>query len=479
VKVGILVVAYNAASTLHNVLDRVPAHFRSDIAEVLVQDDHSTDATYLVALGYQQRGTDLPLTVVRHPENLGYGGNQKAGYRYAIEHGWDVVVLLHGDGQYAPELLPEMVAPLLRGEADAVFGSRMLEPGRAREGGMPVYKYVGNRILSTFQNAVTGMQLSEWHSGYRAYRVEALAAIPFERNSDGFNFDTQIILQLHDADRPIAEIPIPTYYGDEICYVNGLAYAKDITRDTVRYRLGRAGFGRGDLGHASATGDKGYALKHAPNSSHARILHWMQTQRPGRVLDVGCSAGWLAAELRQLGHDVTGVDAVEIEGVRDRTDRFLRADLEDGLPEAAGGGYDVVLAADVIEHVREPERLLREMADRLTPGGRIIGSVPNLSHWYPRGRIALGLFDYDQRGILDRTHLRFFSPRSLRRLVAGLGLELRRMESTGVPLEVVVGDREGSRPSVVRRVLQRSDDVAGRVWPGMFAYQLVFELVPS
>ena len=159
-KIGILVVAYNAATTLASVLDRIPEEFIPDITEVLVADDASQDSTYLVGLGYQQAGTRLPLRLIRHQVNLGYGGNQKAGYRSAIADDLDVVVMLHGDGQYAPELLPDMVRPLLNGEADAVFGSRMLDPGAARNGGMPLYKYVGNRILTKWENAMAGMNLS-------------------------------------------------------------------------------------------------------------------------------------------------------------------------------------------------------------------------------------------------------------------------------------------------------------------------------
>src|SRR5690606_12531347 len=126
-----------------------PRDFRPRIDHILVSDDASADATYLVGLGYKQLNVDVPLTVIRQDRNLGYGGNQKAGYRWAIEHGLDIVVLLHGDGQYAPEMLDEIVAPLERGEADAVMGSRMIDPGAARRGGMPLYKFVGNRILTT------------------------------------------------------------------------------------------------------------------------------------------------------------------------------------------------------------------------------------------------------------------------------------------------------------------------------------------
>ncbi len=243
-KIGILIVAYNAASTLAAVLDRIPPDFRPRISEVIVSDDHSQDSTYLVGLGYQQT-SDLPITLIRQPRNLGYGGNQKAGYQVAIDHGLDIIVMLHGDGQYAPECLPDLVAPLLRDEAEAVFGSRIMIKGAARKGGMPMYKFVGNRILTKFENAALGTDLTEFHSGYRAYSVEALKQIPFEQNSDGFNFDTQIIIQLHDAGKHIVEVPIPTYYGDEICYVAGVRYAADVTKDVVAYRLGKAGFGDG------------------------------------------------------------------------------------------------------------------------------------------------------------------------------------------------------------------------------------------
>ena len=470
-KVGVLVVAYNAETTLVDVLDRIPAAMREHLVEVLVQDDHSSDTTFQVATDYLHHGTDLPLTAIRHPENLGYGGNQKAGYTYAINHGWDVVVMLHGDGQYAPEVMGELVAPLLSGEADAVFGSRMMTPGAARTGGMPWYKYVGNRILTTFQNAVTGARLSEWHSGYRAYRVSALADLPFLGNSDGFDFDTEIILQLLAASKRITEVPIPTYYGDELCHVNGIAYARDVAVDTMRYRFGRTGFGRGRLGHV----DEAYAYKPSAHSSHGRVLQMMQERQPMKVLDVGCGAGWLATALAQQGHHVTGVDVAAEPGVEQRMEHFVQADLERGLPDAAGDGFDVVVAADVIEHVRTPERLLAEMAQRLRPGGTLIASVPNISHWYPRGRTAMGLFDYDQRGILDATHLRFFTRRSFERTCRQAALVPVARRHTGLPFDAlgVATDRS------LGRVAALIDRALVRAWPTMFAYQFVYELTVS
>jgi glycosyltransferase involved in cell wall biosynthesis len=468
VKIGILIVAYNAADTLGGVLDRIPTAFRQKVQEIFVCDDASKDATYVVGLEYKEQWPELPLTVIRHPRNLGYGGNQKAGYRMAIEHGLDIVVLLHGDGQYAPEYLPDIVAPLERGECDAVLGSRMMRPGEARAGGMPRYKYLGNRVLTRFQNAVLGMDLTEFHSGYRAYSVQALRAIPFEANTDDFHFDTQIIIQLHDAGRGIVEVPIPTYYGDEICHVNGIRYAKDVVTAVLRHRLEKRGLGAG----APAGEGEEYQLKDSPHSSHGRIVARLALEPPGRILDLGCAGGHVAQQLRALGHHVVGVDAVESPGVRERVDRFLLADLEAGVPGAAGCGFDVVVCADVVEHTRAPEALLADARRRLRPGGVVLASVPNFAHWYPRARVALGAFDYDQRGILDATHLRFFTRKSFQRLARRAGFEVRRVEAVGIPFETI---GLGGPPKAAAAGVERA--LLG-LYPKLFAYQFLFELAP-
>ena len=466
-RIGVLVVAYNAASTLAKVLDRIPDEIRPEIEEVIVSDDHSDDSTYLVGLGYQQI-SDLPITLIRQPANLGYGGNQKAGYALAIEHGLDIVVMLHGDGQYAPESLPDIVAPLISGEADAVFGSRIMIKGAARKGGMPMYKYVGNRILSRFENAALGTDLSEFHSGYRAYAVSALKQIPFERNSDGFNFDTQIIIQLHDAAMRIAEVPIPTYYGDEICYVDGVGYAADVTRDVVAYRLQKAGFGDGSRIALSEE----YQLKPSEDSSHGRISNLLKSKPPSRILDLGCSSGLLAQRLEAMGHQVTGVDVKELAGVTERTTSFVAADLNDGIPSEAGTEFDVVLAADVLEHLVNPGALMSQAREALAPGGVALFCVPNIAHWYPRLRSTFGMFDYDQRGILDSTHLRFFTRKSIRKLVERQGFTVRRIESVGLPLDAL--GMEGAKAHALRLV----DRLLLDLWPTMFGYQFIVEATP-
>jgi glycosyltransferase involved in cell wall biosynthesis len=467
--VGVVVVAYNAASTLTAVLDRIPNSIRNRVTEVVVCDDASSDNTYSIGVEYQ-KSCDLPLTILRRARNLGYGGNQKAAYRWAIESGLDIVVLLHGDGQYAPEVMEDILAPFESPEVDAVFGSRFILSGGARLGGMPLYKYAGNRILSRFANSATGLELSEWHSGYRAYRVSALSSIPFEQNSDGFDFDTEIILQLHEARRQIVEVPIPTYYGDELCYVNGPGYAKDVVADIVKYRLHRMGFGN----PAGDDGQPGYEVKSGAGSSHMRLLSWISDSRPKRILDLGCSDGRVGELLRKRGHYVVGVDAEECPGVHDRLNRFLCADLDAGLPPDLEPGFDLVMAADVLEHLRDPATLLKSLGQVLVPGGLVMVSVPNISHWYGRLRVLSGRFDYDRRGIFDAGHLRFFTLRSFERTAERAGMAIRRRAVTGLPLDAL--GRGGPAPACAVNVVRWADSVGVAAAPSLFGYQLLFEL---
>ncbi len=461
-RIGIIVVAYNAASTLAKVLDRIPHEFIPRITQILICDNASEDQTYLVGLGYKQvDGRNLPLEVLRNPANLGYGGNQKIGYEWAIEHGLDIVVLLHADGQYAPEMLPDIVAPLERGEADAVFGSRMLTPGGARKGGMPIYKVIGNKVLSTIENRLAGTHLSEWHSGYRAYSVAALRDVPFQRNSNEYDFDTEIIIQFHEAGKRIMEIPMPTYYGDEISYVNGPRYAKDIVKDVVRYRAHKIGIGKGDTAFATSL----YEPKSGAETATGRMLAWLSGHDPARILLTGAEAELLAPELRGAGHDVTVIVDPGHEPVTSDGDGPVVADLDDGIPPSVGAGFDLVVGVDVLGRVRDTAALLAEIRRVLKPGGQFLVSVPNFGHWYPRTRVLSGHWSYDDRGLLDRHQLRFFTGAEAEAALTEAGFTARREETVGLPL-----DAESSRAMAV------VDGVGLAVRPTLFAYQYLFEV---
>ena len=460
-RIGIIVVAYNAASTLAKVLDRIPKEFIPRIDEILICDNASEDQTYLVGLGYKEvDGRSLPLNVIRNPRNLGYGGNQKVGYQWAIEHDLDIVVLLHADGQYAPEFLPQIVDALEAEGCDAVFGSRMMTKGGARKGGMPLYKFVGNKILTQFENRVVGTQLSEWHSGYRAYRVSTLREIPFHRNSDEYHFDTDIIIQLHEAGKRIVELPIPTYYGEEISYVNGTRYAKDIFIDVLRYRAHKMGIGSGDLAFASDAADG----TGRPDTASGRMSAWLSGRAPSCVLALGGAGAALGTELRARGHDVV----VVTDDSDDGTDGAIVADLDDGIPEAAGSGFDVVVLLDGLGRVRDPAALLKDVRAVLAPGGVALASIPNFGHWYARSKVLTGRWGYDRRGILDERNLRFFSRRDVEALFDANGYDIARFETVGLPLE------PGRNTA-----LAVADGIGLAVRPSLFAYQLVYELVPS
>lgn len=243
-RIAIVVLAYNIEQLLPATLARIPASLMGRVGEILVFDDCSTDGTYEAALAYKRSKALQRMQVFRNTRNLSYGGNQQQGYRYAIDHGYDIVALLHGDGQYAPELMPGLLEPLERDEADLVMGSRMMSGFAALRGGMPLYKFLGNIVLTACENALLGTALSEFHSGYRLYNCHALAQVPFERCAAGFHFDTHIIMQFLANRFRIVERPIPTHYGGEVSHLQGIPYAYRCLEASLAYRLHRWGVKR-------------------------------------------------------------------------------------------------------------------------------------------------------------------------------------------------------------------------------------------
>ena len=238
-KVAIFIPAFNAASTIANVLDRIPGDLKSKVGEIFVIDNSSTDNTQMVAVKYRVAHGLHNLEVIRNPRNMGYGGSQKIAYRRCIEKGYECVAMLHGDAQYAPELLETLIEPVLRGEADMVFGSRM--KGNPLAGGMPIIRFLGNRALTTLQNFFLGTHLSEFHSGYRVFSVKALGQVPFERFASDYHFDTEIIISFVHQKLKIVEMPIPTHYGDEENYVNIWDYGMKVLITTFSYFLHKNG----------------------------------------------------------------------------------------------------------------------------------------------------------------------------------------------------------------------------------------------
>lgn len=465
----IFVIAYHAESTLTAVLERIPPTvFETWDTEILVVDDASADRTYDIGRAYQAAHPNLPLTVLRNAYNQGYGGNQKVGYAYAIAQSFDVVAMVHGDGQYAPEELPRLLAPLREGSADAVFGSRMMPPRNALKGGMPLYKFVGNRILTTFQNFILGTHLSEFHSGYRLYRVATLAALPFPLNSNDFHFDTEIILQLLNARSRIIELPIPTYYGDEISRVNGLAYAWNVVSSTLQNAAHRAGIlyqRRFDVAPPGDTSHYSPKLDYA--SSHTYALEAVPAK--SRVLDLGAGPGPLAERLVEKGCAVTLVDQAKPDRVPGTANVLVR-DLNADPLDIDVENIDVILLLDVVEHLYDPERFFRALRRHFDYRTRtVVLTTPNIAFFVQRMMLLFGQFNYGKSGILDRTHTRLFTFRSFEHLLRDAGLRVRRVRGIPAPFPKALGD------NFLSRALLAINSGLIRLSKSLFAYQIFVE----
>ncbi len=235
-RVFVVMPAYNAARTLRQTCVELP---RDVVDEVLVVDDRSSDSTVQLA-------RELDLTTFVHHQNLGYGRNQKTCYREALRRGADIVVMLHPDYQYSPRLVTAMAGLIAYGAYDVVLGSRILGRG-ALTGGMPLYKYVANRLLTFFQNLLLNYKLSEYHTGYRAFSREVLQALPLEENSDGFIFDNEMLTQAIYLRYRLGEVSCPAKYFPEASSINfsrSVRYGLGVVATSLKFRLQKMGLGR-------------------------------------------------------------------------------------------------------------------------------------------------------------------------------------------------------------------------------------------
>jgi glycosyltransferase involved in cell wall biosynthesis len=227
--------AYNAAKTLQQTYNELPLDI---VDEVILVDDHSNDNTAEIAHSIGIRH------VIIHDKNLGYGGNQKTCYKYALNLGADIVVMVHPDYQYTPKLCTAMASLIAEGVYECVLGSRILGTG-ALKGGMPYYKYVANRCLTAFQNILLSYKLSEYHTGYRAFSRKILEELPLDRNSDNFIFDNQMLSQIIFAGYDVGEISCPTRYmkdSSSINLSNSIVYGLGVVKTSIEYRASRFGF---------------------------------------------------------------------------------------------------------------------------------------------------------------------------------------------------------------------------------------------
>ena len=469
-KLLIFIVAYNAETTLQSVLDRIPKNLSSHYeVEVLIIDDASKDNTFNVGQKINKSGSfQFKLHVLKNPVNQGYGGNQKIGYRFAVEKKFDFVALVHGDGQYAPERLPELLDPFKKDNADVVLGSRMIKPMDALKGGMPLYKFVGNKILTFIQNRLLRSSFAEFHTGYRIYSVKTLSEIPYHLNSNDFHFDTEILIQCLVAQKIIIEIPIPTFYGNEISHVNGIAYAKNVLIASFKARMQEYSLfydTKFDC-YPVETESSHYNIKLGFLSTHSFVLDYISQDKI--ILDLGCADGKFANQLIAKGCKVTAVDTVPIMNQVNEL-RFVAHDLEEGPPSVLSEQFDFVLLLDVIEHLSKPEQFVQLLREKAASGPdlKIIASTGNVAFILTRLLHLFGLFNYGKKGILDITHKRLFTLGTFKQLFLQSGYEIIEIKGIPVPFPEVFGD------SLFSRLLLKINNIFINISKSIFSYQII------
>ena len=241
-KVLVVIITYNDEDFIINVIKKVPKDLKIKNSEILIIDDSSTDKTFWKIKRFlKQNKTKFKINFVENKKNKGYGRNQKMGYVFAIKKNFDIAVMVHGDEQFGPDKIDKMIEPIIKDQADLVLGSRMLKKLDALKGNMPLYKFLGNILLTFVQNIFLNANLSEYHTGYRAFSVKSLKKVPFICNTDGFPFDNEILIQFIIKKLRIKEIPIPTSYTNQISNLKVIPYGLRVLKTlilAVSQRLG-------------------------------------------------------------------------------------------------------------------------------------------------------------------------------------------------------------------------------------------------
>lgn len=474
----LLLVIDQAAPATASTAERVPPVPPPDFdVEMLVIDDApGGDATDAWEAACGGGSLPFPLRVVRAPARQGFGGCLKLGFYLALQENFDAVAVVPDGGRPAPEALARMAGPIVDGTADVVLGSRVMEQGGAgRNGGLPILRSAGIRILAWAENLLLGVRLSEMHSGHRVYTVSALRLVPFALNSNGLKFDTEIILQFLRAGLRIAERPVPAGSvkpSGPVAWIRstvegvGAALSARLTDLNITYdRKFDCRPARGSNAH--------YQLKAGYASTHSLAIEAVPVG--ARVVDLGCAGGQFGRLLKERRQArVTGVDVAPLDrGVA--LDAFVQHDLNGPDLPVLADGVDVVLMLDVIEHLQSPERFVDLLRDRLKlhPGVKLIVSTGNVAFIVTRLLHLCGVFAYGKKGILDMTHTRLFTFGTLGRLFEEAGFDLVRRVGVPAPWPLVFGE------GTIGRFFLWGHGLLCRMLPSLFAYQIFMEFRPQ
>lgn len=471
-RIGILIIAYDAESRILDTLGRVPESIWRAIEVVYVLDDCSRDETVSRALSFG-RWQDK-MVVLRNRVNQRHGGSQKIGYQAALDRGLDVIVLLDADGRYPPESLPEVLAPIVAGEADVVIGSRLLASAPASRESMPLHRYWGNTVLSRVQNRLSGLRLSEFHSGFRAYTAEFLRHVPFWENADEHHFDTQILLQAKRQGARIAEVSIPARYAPELRSAHGVMYAASCLAVTLAYYLHEKNVVYSRSFDLAIRGRRYFEKFNDPMSSHSLIWKWFEGRgvQGKRVLELGVGDASLTQRLSEAGAVIDGVeiDVLSADLAKPYCRRVMVSDLNQVETLGLDTDYDFIVSADVLEHLHDPEMVLSVLKRHLKVGGHLVVSLPNVGNVYVRLNMLFGRFPYHSKGILDRTHMHFYTLKTAEHMLVKTGWVVEEKAQSAIPVAIVFPFLRKGLFKPLLWLLHGST----RLMKGLLAYQGIF-----
>jgi len=235
-KILIFIPAYNVEKKIYSVVKRIPKEIFKDKVTILIINDFSNDNTSQ-EIEKIKSNFYYEFALINNRKQMGYGGTQKIAFDFAIENNFEILIMVHGDGQYAPEEIPNFIKEYDDEKLMAVFGSRMINYKDAIKGGMPIYKFIGNIILTFIQNLILQSNISEFHSGYRSFRINSLKKIDYKNKANYYHFDTEIIIELLKKNLKLKEIKIPTHYGDEISHLKSIPYGLNVLYSTIKSKL--------------------------------------------------------------------------------------------------------------------------------------------------------------------------------------------------------------------------------------------------
>jgi len=455
-----------------DILDQIPKSVANWDHEILILINSSGESISKAVDKSIKNQKCFNIRILFNLQHLGYGGNQKMAFYYAIKHNFDFVLLVAGSGQYDPKQLEQLAFSLASSNSQALIGSRFLEKGNNIKNQMPIYKYLGIKTITFLQNLILGMNFSEYHSGFRIYRTKALAEIPYAFNSHGRQFDTEVLIQLKLRGFKLQELPVSSLPGKTHPILDYINYGIGSLWASLQMKLHQMSLSyerKFDVGNVSIDGYRD-EIKLGYPSSHQFAIDEVTENK--RVLDIGCGNALIGSELKNQGCYVEGIDFERPRGEKN-IDKFTQLNLNESNLEILTHEFDYVLLMDVLEHLDDPENFvynLRVKAKGKAP--KIVVSVPNIGFINNRIQLLFGRFDYGIRGTMYLGHKRMFTFNAIAKLFEQAEFKIIKCKGIPAPFPVAIGNNWISNLFLI------INQGLIKILPRLFSYQIFLVAVP-